>query len=136
MLQPLEQLEDLINSEGYILRIMLRLGHGREFDQFMLEGTVQDLGKVYCKTNPFTVYLYLNDIIKTKDLFIVRQDESYFIKQERRYRRVFYNATFHSEVINKIQCGDLYYYELPDSMRIHSAIEDYMNKLFQLWPVS
>ena len=126
------KIRDIINSEGYILRIMKKKNVEIGETSLYLEGTYQGVNKIYCKTNKRLLELYFQNQIQTKDLFEVRMDEPYFIRVKERIRRVRYSERFRREVLSSIECGDQFFRELPKGMGC-SDPDDILNFVNESW---
>jgi hypothetical protein len=111
---------NMINSEGYILRLVLKkeLEDAPIEHNLYIEATLEGgNNKVYCKINKETLKLYVFNRIKLKEVYLVRCDEGYYVFSNNQYTMDFYNNNFHQNVILKIIFGDNFYYEINKDMR-------------------
>jgi hypothetical protein len=109
---------DILNSEGPLLKCVQKQASAPNEHSLFLEGTygIQNDNKIYCKTNKHILKLYFDNRVQAKDMFLVRMDEPYFIREKSRIRRIHFRESIDTEIISTIQCGG-YFRENPASMR-------------------
>ena len=111
--QKIKTVRDILNSEGPTLHLVRRMDSGSLENSLYIESTCSKKPRrVLCKTTPEILALYFEGRLRTKDLFIVRSDEKYYIKRGSDYSMSSYCIAFREDYIEDLTCGNLYYTEL------------------------
>ncbi|MDX9848262.1 MAG: hypothetical protein RBT74_14865 [Tenuifilaceae bacterium] len=136
--QDVPGVEDLINSEGPILKLVENVDDQEmENERLYLRGTcLKGIYYIYTQVNDFVLELFFQGRISVKELFLLRKDENYIMeKRDGRQELVFCDEAFENNVLSTIECGNSHYYSLPQGMRLedpfaealHIVKRDYMN---------
>lgn len=83
---------------------------------------------IYTKTNYQLMKLYFQGRLTTKELFLTRRDEPYFIQSgsKEEPKAHIFSEDFHEKYIETIECGNFIYYELSKFMRMENPFEDFL----------
>lgn len=105
----------ILNSEGEILSILKD-----ENDSLFIMG-ITDNGRkrIITKTNHFQLSLYLQSRINLKELYLMNQDNHFYILTGKKSRAVFFEITSDNipKEIMGLECGNDLYHLLPSGMR-------------------
>ena len=130
--QDVPGVEDLINSEGPILKLVESVDYQEmENERLYLRGTCLE-GKyyIYTKVNDFVLELFFQGRISVKELFLMRKDENYIMeKRDGRQELVFSDEAFENNVLSTIECGNSHYYSLPQGMRLENPFREVLTPL-------
>jgi hypothetical protein len=125
--QDVPGVEDLINSEGPILKLVESVDYQEmENERLYLRGTCLE-GKyyIYTKVNDFVLELFFQGRISVKELFLLRKDEGFIMeKRDGKQELVFSDEAFENKVLNTIECGNSHYYSLPQGMRLENPFRE------------
>jgi len=130
--QDVPGVEDLINSEGPILKLVENVDDQEMVNERLyLRGTCLE-GKyyIYTKVNDFALELFFQGRISVKELFLLRKDEDYIMEQRGgRQELVFCDEEFENNVLSTIECGNSHYYSLPQDMRLEDPFREVLTPL-------
>ncbi len=144
--KKISNLPDLINSQGGIFEIVegtYPLNNPRhDFQVAMyLKGWINERqNKIYARVNPKALELYFQSRITLKELFLLRTDEPFIIEPSpsqgggRGQEKVFADQEFRDTVLSTLQCGEDYYHQLSEGMRIENPMDKVMPVLKERFP--
>lgn len=128
-------LPDIINSEGGIFEIVqgnaiaLKEGKFKESTVIFIKGWADNRRfRIYSKVNFQALSMYFHGRITLKELFLLRIDEPFILETKRgstqgaKYTQdfVFYDDYLERSVLSTLQCGNEYYFQLPEGMRVEN----------------
>jgi hypothetical protein len=123
MFQTIDGLEEFLNSEGPILRLLKQIDtQSGENDLYLECGCRKKPESIICKTNPEIVLLYLNGRLRTEELFLIRSDEVFLVKSKKGYEKWKYSTDFKSDYIDDLKYGDFFYTELSADLKSRQDI--------------
>jgi hypothetical protein len=123
MFQTIDGLEEILNSEGLVLRLLKKIeSEPDEYKLYLECGCREKHESVICKTNPEIVMLYLNGRLRTEELFLIRSDEEFLVKSENGYEKRMYSPDFKSNYIDDLKYGDFFYTELSADLKSRQDI--------------
>jgi len=137
MFKEIGGINDLINSEGFKLRLKERTDLDIAELDLYIEGTVknQSDSSILSKVNPHALKMYLDGRLRTKELFLLRSDEPYYIirsnhpdqpiKEEVNY------GTQVEEMVNNLDFGNYYYTDI--SWRTYKDTDVVMRIINLFW---
>lgn len=145
--EKISNLPDLINSEGGIFEIVegtiLTNSQRYEFQTAMyLKGWIQERRrKIYTRVNPKALEFYFQGRITLKELFLLRMDEPFIVEPPTsrsevrgRQEQIFADQEFQETVLSTLQCGEDYYYQLSEGMRIENPMDKILPVLKERFP--
>ncbi|MFW5879696.1 MAG: hypothetical protein ACOCUV_02620 [bacterium] len=134
--KKISNLPDLINSECGIFEIVegtfFTNSRRYEFQTAMyLKGWIQERRrKIYARVNPKALELYFQGRITLKELFLLRIDEPFILepsssrgKRGERQEKIFADQEFLDLVLSTLQCGEDYYHQHSEGMRIENPMD-------------
>jgi hypothetical protein len=127
---------DLINSDGTILSIVEQkfvTEDGTENYRLWLRAYVESGIAIYAKVNETTLLFFFQGRLSVKELFLLRNDESYVIEEKEDGKAVFkqkyYSEKLDTDYLKKITCADMHYYSITKGMRLEDPYLEVMKKL-------
>lgn len=111
----LYKIQELINAEGAIVTILM----DENESIFIMGNTENGKKKIIAKTNHFQLALYLKSRITLKELFLLNQDEHYYILSRLKKDAVFFELTTVNlpKVLKSLELSDQLYQMLPSGMK-------------------
>ena len=127
---------DLINSDGPILSIVEHKFFTEDVAEnyrLWLRAHVASGVSIYTKVNEFALLFFFQGRLSVKELFLIRNDESYVIEEKSNEKTVFkqkyYSEKLDTDYLKKIPCADMLYYSIAKGMRLENPFEEVMKKL-------
>ena len=131
---------DLINSGGPILNIVEQkfvTQEGTENTRLWLRAHVAAGISIYTKVNETALLFFFQGRLSVKELFLLRNDETYVIEERLDNKPVFkqehYSEQLEDNYLKKIPCADMHYYSISKGMRLENPYEEVMKKLELYW---
>ncbi len=111
----LNKIHELVNSEGNIITLL----KGDNDFLYVMGKTDDGKKQIITKTNHFQLSLYLESRVTLKELFLMNQDEHFFIISKKKSEAVFFEITTDKPAheIENLQCGNQLYHLIPASMK-------------------
>lgn len=123
----LYRMHELINCEGEISSILKD-----DSDTLYMRGRT-DNGKstIICPTNQFILELYLKSRITLKEVYLISQDQHYFIMHAGQAEARFFEISSDNEPseLKDLTCGDSLYDLLPSGMKSDNSVNEIHGKL-------
>jgi len=139
MFKKIEGIDDLINSDGFLLRLVERTDIQNNQNNLYIEGRRDDEGRltILCQINPETLLLYFNGRLRTKELFLIRCDEQYIIithleNRKKDIQLVRYNDHV-METLENLSCGNSYYTDI--DWRTYHDTDEVMRIVNSNWSI-
>lgn len=128
--------KDLINSEGPILKIVEQkfvTADGTENYRLWLRAHVESGVAIYAKVNDTALLFFFQGRLSVRELFLLRNDESYVIEEKidgnTVFKQKYYSEKLDADYLQKISCADMHYYSIPKDMRLENPYIEVMKKL-------
>jgi len=129
---------DLIKSEGPILKIVEQkfiTADGTDNYRLWLRAHVESELGIYAKVNKAALLFFFQGRLSVRELFLLRNDESYVIEEKINRSTVFkhkyYSEKLDADFLQKIPCADMHYYGIPKDMRLENPYSEVIIKLEQ-----
>lgn len=136
---------DLINSQGPILQIVegqtITIAYEGISDRKLLYLKGMDQSGsivIYSKVNVPALELYFQGRLTLKELFLLKIDEPFHLENKKKNTGDTGNSTkewvyiddfFKREILDKLNCGGYYYFQLPQFMRVENPFADVIDVL-------
>lgn len=123
----LYKMHELLNAEGEILSI---LQHDTD-TLYMCGRTDNGKSTIICQTNQFILELYLKSRITLKEIYLLSQDQHYFIIRDEQGEAVFFEISPDNEPseLQDLKCGEALYDLLPSGMKCGLSANEILGKL-------
>ena len=119
----------LVNSDGYLLRLLYTTGPGVKNEDIFIESACKNnMQSVLCKINYETLKLYLNGRLRTKELFLVRCHEKFLVRTDNSYESKDFSSEFKANYIKELVYGNFFYYDIEASTRSYADTKEILNK--------
>lgn len=118
----------IINSDGDILVIVENVNDDNinEERPFLCILCNNGETKIYAPTNKEVLTLYFQGRLMTKELFLIKMDQLYYIENNGVITEMEYSEEFNNSFIETIDVGNMIFYTIPRDMRIEDPFETIM----------
>jgi len=134
MFKNISGINDILNSEGPILRLRERDNVPLNQHNLYIEGILRDgETRILCRISTETLRIYLNGRLRTSELFMVRSDENYIKIRRDKLKIVRFNSDLKYEITHSLMTGCCFYTDLPESMRSYLNPAEIMKVVDLFW---
>ena len=122
-----KRIYELVNCEGTILAVVEDL---KGENHLYIQGLCLNHGtSIYAKVNDIQLGLYLRGRITLRELFSLRGDEGYILKNRNGYDTVYIYDVDSSLILNTIACGKDLYPDISKDMKSSTPVDEILNRI-------
>ncbi|MEI6754074.1 MAG: hypothetical protein WCK78_13030 [Paludibacter sp.] len=117
--------KDIINSDGYILRVMKSDLQESNISYFLEGRCFNGQTFIYTPLNKTAIKLYFEDRITLKELFMLGRTHEFYLREDKTEALVTTYLLSDDNIFETIQCGKELYSQIPKGMGLENPLEDF-----------